>query len=79
MNVLMWILAVIGGIIAVMLFVGGVIFWRGWFYAVRHRDEMVAHRLELDKMLNDNRRLLEDVERLERAMDYKNKQHGNGE
>ena len=69
MNVLYWILGITGGIIAVLLLIGGIVFWRGWIYAVRHRDDMVLKRIELDKMLADNRRIIESVERLEREMD----------
>lgn len=79
MNIVLWILAVLCGIVCVMLLVGGIVFWRGWMYAVRHKDEMVVRRLELDEMLAKNRAMIDNVRRMEREMDNREKADGDGE
>lgn len=65
MNVLMYVGMGIAALLELLLLIGGIIFWRGWIYAARHKDTIVLERIRLQKMLRENEELINRVKKIE--------------
>lgn len=61
MEIIMYVGIGIAALLVLLLMIGGIVFWRGWFYAARHKDTIVLERIRLQKMLRENEELINRV------------------
>lgn len=54
----------IAALLVLLLLIGGIVFWRGWIYAARHKDTIVLERIRLQKMLRENEELINRVQNI---------------
>lgn len=54
----------IAALLVLLLIIGGIVFWRGWIYAARHKDTIVLERIRLQKMLRENEELINRVQNI---------------
>ena len=59
------ILIVIASVVGLALAVGGVVFWRGWFYAARHRAQIIAEIERRDSLVRETNEILNKVSNIE--------------
>ena len=52
---------VIAALLLLMLVIGGIVFWRGWIYAARHRDTIILERIRLQKLLRENDEIINRI------------------
>ena len=64
MEVIMYIGIGIAAVLLLLLVIGGIVFWRGWIYAARHKDTIVLERIRLQKMLRENEELINKVKNI---------------
>lgn len=65
MNVFMYVGMGITALLVLLLIIGGIVFWRGWLYAARHKDTIVLERIRLQKLLRENEELINRVQNIE--------------
>lgn len=65
MEVIMYVGMGIAALLDLLLLIGGIIFWRGWIYAARHKDTIVLERIRLQKLLRENEELINRVKKIE--------------
>lgn len=65
MEVIMYVGIGIAALLVLLLVIGGVVFWRGWIYAARHKDTIVLERIRLQKLLRDNEELIQKFRQIE--------------
>lgn len=61
MEIIMYLGMGIAALLVLLLLIGGIVFWRGWIYAARHKDTIVLERIRLQKMLRENEELINKV------------------
>ena len=61
MEVIMYVGIGIAALLLLLLVIGGIVFWRGWIYAARHKNTIVLERIRLQKMLRENEELINRV------------------
>lgn len=61
MEIIMYVGIGIAALLVLLLVIGGIVFWRGWIYAARHKDTIVLERIRLQKMLRENEELINKV------------------
>lgn len=61
MEIIMYLGMGIAALLVLLLIIGGIVFWRGWIYAARHKDTIVLERIRLQKMLRENEELINRV------------------
>ena len=61
MQVIYYIGLAIAAVLVLLLIVGGVVFWRGWIYAARHRDTIIMERIRLQKLLRENDEIINRI------------------
>lgn len=61
MEIIMYVGIGIAALLVLLLLIGGIVFWRGWIYAARHKDTIVLERIRLQKMLRENEELINKV------------------
>jgi hypothetical protein len=61
MEVMMYLGIGIAAVLLLLLVIGGIVFWRGWVYAARHKDTIVLERIRLRKLLRENEELINRV------------------
>lgn len=61
MEIIMYVGIGIAALLVLLLVIGGIVFWRGWIYAARHKDTIVLERIRLQKMLRENEELINRV------------------
>lgn len=61
MEIIMYVGIGIAALLVLLLLIGGIVFWRGWIYAARHKDTIVLERIRLQKMLRENEELINRV------------------
>ena len=61
----------IAALVLLLLVIGGLVFWRGWIYAARHKDTIVLERIRLQKLLRENEELINRVQNI-KIKDEKN-------
>ena len=71
MEVMMYLSIGIAAVLLLLLVIGGIVFWRGWIYAARHKDTIVLERIRLQKMLRENEELINRVQNI-KIKDEKN-------
>ena len=64
MEVMMYLGIGIAAVLLLLLVIGGIVFWRGWIYAARHKDTIVLERIRLQKMLRENEELINKVKNI---------------
>jgi hypothetical protein len=64
MEVIMYLGIGIAALLLLLLVIGGIVFWRGWIYAARHKDTIVLERIRLQKMLRENEELINKVKNI---------------
>ena len=64
MEVMMYLSIGIAAVLLLLLVIGGIVFWRGWIYAARHKDTIVLERIRLQKMLRENEELINKVKNI---------------
>ena len=64
MEVMVYLGIGIAAVLLLLLVIGGIVFWRGWIYAARHKDTIVLERIRLQKMLRENEELINKVKNI---------------
>lgn len=64
MEIIMYVGIGIAALLVLLLVIGGIVFWRGWIYAARHKDTIVLERIRLQKMLRENEELINRVQNI---------------
>jgi hypothetical protein len=64
MEVMMYLGIGIAALLLLLLVIGGIVFWRGWIYAARHKDTIVLERIRLQKLLRENEELINKVKNI---------------
>ena len=54
----------IAALLVLLLLIGGIVFWRGWIYAARHKDTIVLERIRLQKLLRENDEIINRINRM---------------
>ena len=64
MELITYIGIAIAAILVLLLMVGGIVFWRGWIYAARHRDTIILERIRLQKLLRENDEIINRINKM---------------